>query len=322
MEKHYISWWNVENLFDVCNSTDRPAWLQKKLKSELKGWTQTILNKKISQLTSVISQMNDSKGPDIIGLCEVENKIVVEKLLRQLIITNRNYRVVHQDMNDKRGIDIAFIYDKNKYDFKNEIYSYELLKRSYTRDILQVEFHTKSGNSFIIIGNHWPARRAGKYKSEPYRMMAGETLSYWLKRIQSIRFKEMPILVVGDFNDSPFDRSLQEYALSTHCRKKVINGRNPFLYNLMWELMGKRAGSYFFNSEPQMLDQFLATKGLIKKGNTFQIESGYTKLEIFSGMTSGSYKKPKRFGRPSKKSQFNLNGFSDHFPISLLMTEK
>jgi len=112
MDKHFIAWWNVENLHDVEQSSDRPEWLAKKLKAEVKGWTPSILDRKISQLRSVISRMNNQTGPDILGICEVENARVVDLLAKALSqSTGRNYRFVHHDTHDQRGIDQAFIYD-------------------------------------------------------------------------------------------------------------------------------------------------------------------------------------------------------------------
>ena len=67
--EYYVAWWNVENLFDFDESDTRPAWLQKKLANELKGWSTTVLDKKINQLAGVIQQMNGGKGPDILGVC-------------------------------------------------------------------------------------------------------------------------------------------------------------------------------------------------------------------------------------------------------------
>ena len=95
--EYFIAWWNLENLFDVANSTDRPEWLQKRLKRELAGWNNTVLNNKLKQLASIISQMNSNKGPDLLGVCEVENAIVLEKLLAALAFTGRNYAMVHSD---------------------------------------------------------------------------------------------------------------------------------------------------------------------------------------------------------------------------------
>lgn len=322
MKQHYITWWNVENLFDEYESSERPDWLQKKLNTELKGWTSQVLQKKLKNLSSIIQKINDGLGPDIIGLCEIENKVILKKLINTIQLDNRDYAIVHQEMDDKRGVDIAFIYDKNEYEFTGPLYSYELIKRSATRDILQVEFKTKLGNQLLLIGNHWPARSAGKYLSEPYRMIAGETLSYYISRIQDIRGGSIPIVVMGDFNDTPYDRSLTEYALSTASKKKVVYGRNPFLYNLMWETMGERKASYYFGSNPLMIDQFLVSKGIVKQKQIFGIKDSAVKIESFPEMKSGRYQKPLRFGRPSKRKYFNEAGFSDHFPVSLLLNEK
>lgn len=322
MKTHYISWWNVENLFDEEHSAERPEWLQKNLNQELKGWNTAVLNKKLDQLSSVIKKINNSEGPDILGICEVENKTVVQKLIDKIQFGNRNYALVHKEMNDQRGIDIAFIYDQNKYSITGKIFTYEVLKRTATRDIFQFEIITQSGNSIILICNHWPARSAGQYESEPYRMMAGETLSYWLKRIQEVKGADVPVVVMGDFNDTPYDRSLTEYALSTHSKNKVIYGRNPYLYNLMWEILGNRQGTYNFNSEPQCLDQFLVSKGILKQGGIFKLVQGNTKIELHDGTWTGRDKKPLRFSRPSIKSEYDPNGYSDHFPISMVLEEK
>ena len=161
MTTHYITWWNVENLFDVNRSELRPSWLAKQLKRELKGWTKTVVDRKIKDLSSVIKQINNNKGPDLLGICEIENENVVKKLLSSLNIPGRKYKVLHHDTKDKRGIDIAFIYDSDKYSYDGKMFNYEVLKRSSTRDILQVNLTTSTSNELIIIGNHWPARAGG-----------------------------------------------------------------------------------------------------------------------------------------------------------------
>ncbi len=323
MITHYITWWNVENLFDVYNSTQRPEWLAKELKSELEGWTQVVLDKKINNLASVIKQMNDNQGPDMLGICEVENKNVVQKLVDNLTGLGRNYQIVHHDTTDNRGIDIAFIFDANKYQVdRDKIFSYVVLKRFATRDILQVNFTTLKGTEIIVIGNHWPSRSEGQYESEPYRMMAGEILSYWMKRIQEIKGANVPVLVMGDFNDTPYNRALTEYALSTISINKVVYGRNPYLFNLMWPLLGSRKASYVFDSEPLMLDQFLVSKGIVLKGGKFKIDDAAVKIEIFEGMIKGRDNTPVRFDRPSSKKNYSPHGFSDHLPISVKLIEK
>ncbi|MBI9038223.1 MAG: hypothetical protein JEY97_08840 [Bacteroidales bacterium] len=322
MKTHYISWWNLENLFDTFDSENRPEWLAKELSGELKGWTKEVLEKKLENLSLVIKQINSNNGPDILGICEVESEFVIRKFIQKLDIPNRKYEVIHIHTNDKRGIDIAFIYDKNKYTFDGKIFHYEVMKRSATRDILQAGFTTKNNNRLILIGNHWPSRSGSQYKSEPYRMMAGETLSYWLKKIMEIHSDKAAVIVMGDFNDEPFNRSLREYALSTNNRKKVVYGKNPYLYNLMWKLYGEKKATYVFNSDLQIIDQFLVTKGLLLSSSVFSCDESSVRIEIFDKMVKGRYNTPIRFGRPSKKSSFNFDGFSDHLPISFIVKEK
>lgn len=325
-ERYYVAWWNVENLFDVYNSTNRPAWLQQKLANELAGWTLDVLKRKVQNLGKIISMMNGGNGPDILGLCEIENQNVLVWLLKNIPNLNRNYKFVHHDMSDERGIDIAFLYDAEKFTFE-ESFHYVVLKRNATRDILQANFVTTSGNPLILIGNHWPSRTSGEQETEPYRIIAAETMSYWLERIFEIRGNNTPVLVMGDFNDEPFNKSISDYALSTSSRMKVINSRTPRLMNLMWPFFGKVAGTYFYDNFPLILDQFMASKEMLKKTGKIRIatddsDNNLIKIETFAPMVAtGDYPTPVFFSRPSEKGKFNANGYSDHFPISVVLEE-
>jgi hypothetical protein len=323
MDQHFIAWWNVENLFDVEGTLppDRPEWLASTLRSELEDWDAVVLDKKIAQLAWVIKQMNGGAGPDLLGVGEVENKNVLLKLVDALDSLNRNYQVINHDCGDQRGIDVAFIYDGDKYGYNDEYFNYEVQKRSGTRDLFQANLTTAKGRDFIVIGNHWPSRSGGEYKSAPYRMMAAETLSYWLQRIwEELDNDDVAIFVMGDFNDEPHSRSLTDYALSTMSRNKVVYGYNPYLYNLMWHVLGERRASYVYGGRPQMIDQFLVTKGIAKKSGLFDLDETTVRLEEYPGMVSSRYKGPIRFGRPS--SGYNEAGFSDHLPISMVLGEK
>ncbi len=99
---HHIACWNVENLFNEENDSTRSQWLQKQLRRELKGCTQQVLNKRPSQLAEVIQLMSEGKGPDIPGVCEVENESVLKKLTDALVPLNRNYGIALHKGEDKR----------------------------------------------------------------------------------------------------------------------------------------------------------------------------------------------------------------------------
>lgn len=109
--KYSIAWWNLENLFEVEGFSGRPEWLATKLQKELAGWTSDVLEKKLINLALVIKSMNGGSGPDLLGVCEVENESVLQKLISKLNLPSRNYQVVHADTQDQRGIDVAFLFD-------------------------------------------------------------------------------------------------------------------------------------------------------------------------------------------------------------------
>ncbi|HSC52623.1 MAG TPA: endonuclease/exonuclease/phosphatase family protein [Phnomibacter sp.] len=322
---HHLFWWNLENLFDEENSTSRTEKLQRVIKGELSGWTPQVLDKKLDQLVSVMRRFNSDKGPDIMGVCEVENKAVLDKLVLKLnAATSRVYHVLHHDSRDERGIDVAFFFDSTKYTRQGELYSLEVMRRNATRDIVQVQLKTAAGNTLVLLGNHWPSRSGGQYESEPYRMMVGEVLGYFVQRIHEVNPSGAHIVAMGDFNDQPFDRSLTQYANSTHVLKQVENARSiDYLYNLMASKIDGKTGTYVFGSEVSILDQFLISKDIAvnTSRSKFSVQSPASIL-IFPGMVKGEYNTPVKFGRPSEPSTHNLNGYSDHLPIGLQLTEK
>lgn len=325
MKKHYITWWNVENLFDIKDAPleRRPDSIRRKIQSELKDWTEPVLNKKISNLAAILMKVNDNKGPDVIGVCEIENKHVLELLVKAINIKGRNYKLIHGDSKDDRGIDVAFIYDAKEYKFyKKSLFQHFIVKRYATRDIVQATITTKKGNSIVLVGNHWPARSAGVLTSEPYRIMAGENLSYFLTGIHRALGKNIPILVMGDFNDEPVNRSLTEYALSTSERAKAENSRNqnPYLYNLMWQFLEEGKQTFNYGGKPFLLDQILINFGMARKAGPFKVDKSDVKIEMFPELFVGKTKNINRFG--SKKTKTSFTGYSDHLPVSVVLHEK
>jgi hypothetical protein len=314
-----IAWWNLENLFDSAN-TNRSEALANRLRNELVGWSDSVRDRKLDQLASVIRQMFGGAGPDLLGVCEIENERILRLLVQRLNLPGRSYRVVGHASPDARGIDVSFVVDRNVFTVDHTDHQV-VVKRSATRDIFWVELVEQStGAVFVVVGNHWPSRSAGRYESEPFRMLTGETVSFVVDGLFDAFDvgDNLPVIVMGDFNDEPFDRSMQEYLLGSRDAGRVRRARSPRLLNLMWPLMsGNNPGTYRFGSEWNMLDQFLVTKGMLRNDSLVRIRSGTVDIHRPTHL-QGSGGRPRRFGRPSNNS-LDRDGFSDHFPITVVL---
>ena len=318
---YQLAFWNLENLFDIEGSPRREDKLNRAIGKDLKGWTQAVLDKKISQLASIIRQVNNGHGPEILGVCEVENKYVMDLLVGALAPLGRNYAVEHHDMSDGRGIDVAFIYDADLFTAEEQ-FSHFVMRRTGTRDLFQVNFRTKKNRLLVLVGNHWPSRAGtAALDSAGYRAIAGETLAYFHERILEVNGKDTPVLAMGDFNDEPFDRSLEKYALSLRSRTRVINGESPYFLNLMWPIMGQSLGTLYYENLPNLFDQFLANKNMLKVNSPIAVMPDSVEIVSFPEMMSkGDYPQPIFFGGMKKK--VNQDGYSDHFPVAVTVKEE
>jgi hypothetical protein len=318
----HVAWWNLENLFDHENASRDPQ-LQSQLGSDLRGWTAALRDRKIDQLASVVVQMFGGAGPDLLGVCEIENEGVGARLASRLVVGNRDYRVLHHESPDARGIDVSFLFDHNVLRADPAQADHQVVhRRTGTRDIFWGDFRVIATDAtFVAVGNHWPARAgSGKYASEPYRMLTGETLSYRIARLFEAFDvgTRLPALVMGDFNDEPFDRSMREYLLGTRDRGRVTRARSPRLLNLMWPLLSQaNPGSYKYGSDWNMLDQFLVTRGMLRTDSAVTVRADTAAIFRPPEMVGGGGA-PLRFGLPGKRN-LNRDGYSDHFPVTLVL---
>ena len=344
MAEHLIAFWNVENLFGPEDHPHRIPWVAKEVKSDLEGWTSAIYQKKLQQLASIIAKMKESAGPEVIGLCEVEDKFVLDDLVATLSgsLPNRNYGVVHatEDLS-ARGIDTAFIYDKNIFSVDPSlVFNHFVMRRTGTRDILQATFKSIASNKeIVILVNHWPSRYGSDTESSAgFRAVAGETLSYWHKRIleEAPQGERTPVLAIGDLNDNPWDSSLTFNARATRERGDVERARSDRFYNFTWEYLLTEAtdirgdervleGTIYYQNNGNLFDQILANRPLLDDGvSDFKVVDKSAKVIAFPDMVS--YKKGEgaiEFGLPKGNVEKNVNieGYSDHFPVGVLVRE-
>ena len=319
-----VAWWNLENLFDH-RDAPRTEKLQRVIGNDLANWTPELRDRKMEQLTSIIRQLGGAQGPDLMGVCEIENATVLELLVdRVKAATGRQYDFVHFDTSDQRGIDIAFIFDPARFTAPaDQRFQFVVMRRTATREILQVNFQTHQGRTWAVFGNHWPSRSGGQLESEGYRQIAGETLSYFHQRVLEVHGEDTPVLAMGDFNDEPWNRSLVNHALSVQQKAKALNAvSRPLLVNMMWEAAGRREGSLYFDNMPNLLDQFLVNRNMVRANSTVRAVEGSAQIRAFPEMrNAGDYPSPIGFGGIGKNKPANENGFSDHFPVEMQVVE-
>jgi predicted extracellular nuclease len=345
MQEYLVAFWNVENLFGPENHPHRIPWVASDLGSDLKGWTNTLYQKKLSQLASIIKQMRNNQGPDILGVCEVEDDHVLNDLVAVLAqeLPGKNYGVIHATADlSFRGIDTAFIYDKNAFTVNPDlVFNHFVMRRTGTRDILQATFKTKNtGKELIVMANHWPSRLGGDgpQSSAGFRATAGETMAYWHKRIREVApaGTRTPVLSMGDMNDDPWDSSLTINSRATRERGDVERATSERFYNFSWEYLLTNAkdkenkdrileGTLYFNNNGHVFDQILANRPLLDKSQSdFKIIDGTAGIIAFPEMVSTKKGEgPLRFGLPKGNATKNIkpDGFSDHFPIGVMVKE-
>ncbi len=343
MNSYFVAFWNLENLFAPEGHPGRIPWLAQAVANDLKGWTQALFERKLDQLASIVRQMNGGAGPDLLGVCEVENRFVLDALSARLnaLLPGRQYGVMHADAErEQRGIDTAFLFDTRTLTANPaEFFSHWVMRRTGTRDISQCTFSTAAGNELVAMCNHWPSRSAppgaGSQFSAGFRATAGETMSYWHGRIREIKGPNAAMIAIGDFNDDPFDLSLKVHAVALRERGDVERAQSPKLFNLSWSYLSQQAtdhrgnprtidGTLYFGGDGNVFDQILVSQGLLTGANPLKVRPGSARIETVSDMVDHRVGEgPIRFGLPKGDAakNVNTNGFSDHFPVSVVIDE-
>jgi predicted extracellular nuclease len=308
-KKITVGFYNVENLFDTVNDPQKND--EEFLPDGKMKWDDTRFNQKLSNISKVMSAI-DTKFPSIMGFCEIENRFVLEKLIEQNSLKKAGYQIVHFDSPDDRGIDVGLIFKKKDVKF-HHAKSYRIVIENEpdfkTRDILVfsgILMKNKKDTIHVLV-NHWPSRRGGE-KSEIKRTKAGETARYICDSLMA-RNMEAKIILMGDFNDEPTDKSVYE-ALGA---REVDSGFN--LLNLMLDKQKKKEGSHFYKGEYSTLDQLIVSKSLL------QPKGFYTKPENamignFDFLLFTNKEGQKQPNRTYVGDKF-VGGYSDHLPVYL-----
>ena len=200
-----IGFWNVENLYDTLNDQWKND--EEFTPAGTNAWTGSRYRTKIDRLAEVIGMMATDVTPDglaIVGLCEIENKNVVQDLVNSKRIKSRNYQIVHIEGPDARGVDPSFIYNPVYFKLTKAVsYHVTLVTDSAhkTRDILVVS-GSLAGEPLTVLVNHWPSRRGGELASRPNRNAAAKIARHIADSI-TLADPKAKVAIMGDFNDDP-----------------------------------------------------------------------------------------------------------------------
>ncbi|MGY6562257.1 MAG: endonuclease/exonuclease/phosphatase family protein [Luteibaculaceae bacterium] len=314
-----IGFYNVENLFDTINSPgiNDVMWTPEGDNQ----WNTFKYFEKLDRLAEVIQKMGKEATPDglaIIGLAEVENEVVVQDLVNQPRIKDKNYQVIHFYGPDRRGIDVALIYQP-KYFKVTDTKTFTLTNpenpRFKTRDQLLVSGDFLGERMHVIVA-HWPSRRGGEKRSKPLRALAADLSKSIIDSIVAAE-PNAKVVFMGDLNDDPTSPSLK---INMRSKDKVSQVTEGSLFNTMGELYKKGVGTLAWRDSWNLFDQILVTPAFVSGDYSgFQYHKSRVFNPPFMRQKSGRFE-----GYPWRSYGFGnyIGGYSDHFPTYFIMLKE
>jgi predicted extracellular nuclease len=323
-KKYSVAFYNVENLFDTMD--DENTYDEEFLPEGTYKWTEERYRTKLERLSEVFYKLASAASgyPVVIGVSEIENRRVLEDLAAMPKMAPARYAIVHFDSPDARGVDVAFFYRPDVLQVtESAAVRVAVPDRPTfrTRDI--VRFAAVIDNErFHFFVNHWPSRRGGQQASAPLREAAAATLRHVVDSIRAAE-PDAKIVVMGDLNDDPNDRSIE----------KVLGAKGKWndvgagdLFNPMYALWKDGYGTLAYNDTWNVFDNLIVSDNLVNNApNGYQVYRprnhkyyAFIFNKPFLTQQDGRYK-----GYPWRTyagSNFQ-GGYSDHFPVYLYIAK-
>ena len=333
-QKYVIGFYNLENLFDIYHEEGKNDY--EFLPEGKNQWTQAKYDKKQANMAHVIAEMkNDNKVfHTILGISEIENRLVIEDLVSQPEIAAANYQIVHYDGPDSRGVDVALLYRPSQFkllasesipftfepssiDFS--AWTDEEKSRFKTRDILMVR-GTIEGQMFAFFVAHLPSRIGGK--GQDLRPRGAEIMYQRAAELEK-EFPGIKIVAMGDMNDNPTDESMVTYM---HGKAKIEDVKEGDFFSPFTKMLADGYGSLAYQGTWNIYDIILCNKALATpEDGTFRIQKinkkgyyGRIFKKPFMTNQSGQYKDTPF--RTFSNGSF-IGGYSDHYPTYIVIVK-
>ena len=322
-----VGFYNLENLFDTINDPEKND--EEFLPNGKNAWNTEKYTTKLKHMAYAISTIGPDKGTPlyspygvmVLGVSEIENRHVLEDLVKQPEIADRDYQIIHYDSPDNRGVDVALLYNPKFFTVKNHK-SYRLVVPNrpdfISRDQLVVT-GTLDDEEMSFIVMHWPSRYGGEAKSLPGRMAAANLCRHIADSILAEK-PDAKIVMMGDYNDYPTNTSIID---GLRAKGTVAEMKDGDFFNPMWEMHQKGYGTNYYQDTKGVLDQCIITPALLKDEKhpyaTYQLYKPMVHSKEFLKQHDGRYD-----GYPFRSFAGGvwLGGYSDHFPVYLILLKK
>jgi predicted extracellular nuclease len=301
--------YNVENYFDCVDDslTDDSEYLP----GGMRGWNYEKYTRKQANISKVIAAIGGWEAPALVGLCEIESEKCMWDLTRYSGLKNMNYRFVHFESPDPRGVDVALLYQAMLFKpiQKQAInVRFPFSEKSRTRDLLFVSGIIPTGDTLHVFVCHFPSRLGGELESEEKRNFVASVVKLKTDSLFAIN-SNSNILIMGDFNDYPTNKSMLDVMGAL---PPVKNASAAKLYNLMYPLHVAGKGSHKHEGSWGALDQIIVSGNLLTNKN-FRCKEASVFDAAFLLENDNKFlgKQPFRTYNGMKYQA----GFADHLPV-------
>ena len=319
-----VVFYNFENLFDTI---DDPGVNDTEFTPEgPKKWNAYKYAKKIGNLERVLFDIASADGdfPIVIGVSEVENRSVMEDVIATPKLSKGNYRIVHYDSPDLRGIDVGFYYRPDVFKLEGSAaipFRMPDMPDFRTRDFVTM-WGTIEDEPFFFLVSHWPSRLGGQAASASKRMAAAEQVRAIVDSVQRAD-PATKVVVMGDLNDDATDRSIVE---GLRAKGRIGDVGPGDMFNPFIALHKAGYGSLAYRDDWNLFDNIIVSDNLAT-GSTGELKIRPVGDTKFYG---GIFRRPYMIQKEGQYKGYPLRtfvgnnfqgGFSDHLPAYIYIAK-